>query len=321
MSSPDVVQVPDAMRRELSPTADGPAWLARLPELVDRARTRWGLRLGEPFESGVAAWTAPARTRHGEDAVVKIVFPHAEAAHEATALALWSGRGGAELLDHDADAWTLLLRRHRPGHGLEEDRPLLEQRPEARLDVAAELLGRLHAAPVAELSQAVTALTTCATTAAELVRERSQRHGPALGADPGLLAAAAELWEELPATARSTVVVHGDLNPGNLVADDATGTRTWVAIDPKPMVGDPDFDPWPLLSQVAEPFRAESPVALLRGRTRVVCAAAGLDPGRVAAWAMARAAESALWRAAEQGDRTGALAELDQARIWSRLAV
>jgi streptomycin 6-kinase len=87
------------------------------------------------------------------------------------------------------------------------------------------------------------------------------------------------------------------------------------------MVGDPAFDPWPLLTQVAEPFREESPTGVLRARSRVVCAAAGLDPSRVAAWAMARSVESALWRAAELGDRTHSLEELSEARTWSRLAV
>ncbi|GAA4286389.1 aminoglycoside phosphotransferase family protein [Georgenia daeguensis] len=318
---PGPVTVPDALAREVGSTDDGAAWLTRLPGLVDRARTRWGLRLGEPFPNGAAAWTAPARTRDGEDAVVKIVFPHEEAAGEATALRLWSARGGPQLLDHDPETWTLLLRRARPGHGLEEDRELLERRPEDRLAVAGELLGLLHAAPLPPSADGLATVASYAERLAGLVRERAQRHGRTLGADPGLVAEAAALLEDLPATAGSAVVVHGDLNPGNLLADDATGARTWVAIDPKPMVGDPAFDPWPLLTQVGEPFREESPAGLLRSRSRLVCAAAGLDPSRVAAWAMARTVESALWRAAEQGDRTRAVEELSQGRTWSRLAV
>ncbi|PFG38262.1 streptomycin 6-kinase [Georgenia soli] len=322
-SGPEPVTVPPGLGRQVGSTDDGAAWLRRLPALVDRARTRWGLRLGEPFPSGVAGWTAPARTRDGEDAVVKIVFPHDEAAGEPAALRLWSGRGGPELLDHDAEAWTLLLRRVRPGHGLEQDRALLERRVEDRLAVAGELLGHLHAATpgAAGAADGLAPLTAYAERLAVLVRERAQRHGAALGADPGLVAEAAALLEELPATAGSAVVLHGDYNPGNLLADDSTGTRTWVAIDPKPMLGDPAFDPWPLLTQVGDPFREASAAGVLRARSRIVCAAAGLDASRVAAWAMARAVESALWRAAEQRDRTAAVEELAQARIWSRLAV
>ena len=383
-AGPEDVTVPDGLRQDVGAAADGEAWLRRLPALVDRARTRWGLRLDAPFPSGRAAWTAPARTRDGEDAVVKIVFPHAEAAGEAAALRAWTGTGAAaELLDHDGEAWTLLLRRCRPGHGLEEDRALREQRVEGRLQLAGELLGQLHAAglpastatgvavvpaqpgdavepdesslaimlglangavmlgqpggtapgdatgavmpgePGAAVEPCGTAIAHLATTAAanaELLRERTHRHAATLEADPGLLGEAAGLLEDLPGTASRTVLLHGDYNPGNLLADDDGARRRWVTIDPKPALGDPAFDPWPLLSQVGEPFAEDNPGGVLRVRLRALCAAAGLEPDRVAAWSMARACESALWRMAVGGDRDGALEELAQARTWARLA-
>ncbi|GAA4422529.1 aminoglycoside phosphotransferase family protein [Georgenia halophila] len=316
-----VPTIPDALARQVGSAADGAAWLERLPHLVEGARERWGLTLGDPFPSGAAGWTAPARTADGADVVVKIVFPHDEAVGEAIALRLWCGNGGPELLDHDAEAWTLLLRHLRPGHGIEEDPALLEARVENRLEIAGELLGRLQGASSDGLE--LVRLADYTTNLADILRDRTQRHGPSLGADRGLLVEAANLLEELPTeyTASGASLVHGDFNPGNILADDATGTRTWVAIDPKPMVGDPAYDPAPLVSQVADPFRQEDAVTLLRTRTRVVGGASGLDPARVAAWAMARAAESALWRADQLGDREGALAELDQAHLWSRLAV
>ncbi|TRW46227.1 aminoglycoside phosphotransferase family protein [Georgenia yuyongxinii] len=314
---PEAVPVPDALRRGAATTPDGAAWLTRLPALVDRARTRWGLRLERPFEPGTTAWTAPARTRDGADAVVKIVLPHAEAAGEAAALRAWAGQGAVELLDHDTEDWTLLLRRARPGHGLEEDRLLAERPAPARLDIAGELLARLHDAP--HPADGVAALASLVAPWAELLRDRAARLAGPLELDTGLVAEAAGLLEELPGSAARTVLVHGDLNPGNiLAADDGTG-RTWLAIDPKPALGDPACDPWPLLTQVGAPFTDDNPPATLRTHTRVLCAAAGLEADRVAAWALARSCESALWRAAVQGDRDGALAELAQARTWARM--
>jgi streptomycin 6-kinase len=52
------------------------------------------------------------------------------------------------------------------------------------------------------------------------------------------------LLRELPPTAGRRVLLHGDFNPGNVLAG---RTGTWVAIDPKPMIGDPAYDLWPLL--------------------------------------------------------------------------
>lgn len=314
---PETVPVPAALRRGVRATADGATWLTRLPALVDRARTRWGLRLEDPFQSGTTAWTAPARTREGGDAVVKIVLPHPEAAGEAAALRAWAGQGAVELLDHDAEAWTLLLRRARPGHGLEEDPVLAERRPSTRLDLAGELLARLHDTP--HPADGVAALASLVRPWAELLRERAARLAAPLDLDTGLVAEAAGLLEELPGSAARTVLVHGDLNPGNVLAADDGAGRTWLAIDPKPALGDPAYDPWPLLTQVGAPFAESDPTATLRAHTRVLCAAAGLEPDRVAAWALARSCESALWEAAVHGDRDGALDELAQARAWARL--
>jgi streptomycin 6-kinase len=311
------VPVPAALG-ELGGTAAGRTWLRELPRLVDEARTRWGLRLGAPFTAGRTAWTAPARTRRGEDAVVKVVLPHVEAAGEADALELWAGGAAAELFDHDG--WTLLLRRCRPGHAIEEDPRLREERVEVRLEAAASVLARLQVDPPSNRPDTIRDLGAVTPDLAARLRERTQRHGADLKADAGLLAEAADLLDHLPGGATRATLLHGDLNPGNLLADDDGAARRWVAIDPKPLVGDPAYDPWPLLAQTADPFREPSPASELRTRTRLVCAVAGLDRDRVAAWALARTCESAFWRAAELGDRAGALAELEQARVWSRLA-
>ena len=118
----------------------------------------------------------------------------------------------------------------------------------------------------------------------------------------------------LPGSCGTGVVVHGDLNPGNVLRSAGAG---WLAIDPKPLLGDPAFDPWPLLEQVDDPFRSADPCAVLTGRTRVVAHELDLDPGRIAAWGLARSVESALWAWAELGDVAGARASLARAATWS----
>lgn len=309
------VPVPSALSEGLGRSDAGRQWLSRLPALAAEACERWSLDLGDPFPDGRSAWTVPGRRRDAE-VVLKIGFPHVEGQGEAAALVQWQGHGAAEVLEHDEDTWALLLRRYRPGHALGEDPGILEGRPEEGLETAAVVLRSLHAvAP----DDAVAALSGRLPGLAAGLRERATELGPAVGADPGLVAAAAELLEVLPASAARTVLLHGDLNPGNLLAHDHAGTRSWVVIDPKPEVGDPAYDPWPLLSQLHDPFDQESPTADLRSRTRLVAGLLDVDADRVAAWAFARACESALWRAAELGDRTGARSELAQARVWARL--
>ena len=61
--------VPSRLRHVHSDTDGGQEWLDSIPALVARAVDRWHLVLGQPFEDGMAAWTAPATTVAGDDVV------------------------------------------------------------------------------------------------------------------------------------------------------------------------------------------------------------------------------------------------------------
>lgn len=130
------ITVPAGLRDAVVDDDGGAEWLDSISDRVARAVQRWGLELGEPFEGGVAAWTAPATTAAGADVVLKLSYPHREARDEAAALAAWRGAGAVDLLGADADDWALLLRRLRPGSSLRDAHlPIADH-----LAVGAELL-------------------------------------------------------------------------------------------------------------------------------------------------------------------------------------
>jgi len=327
------VEISAELRSNAAALPEGAAWLAELPTIRARLTARWGLVVGPPFTAGVAAWTAPARTGTGDDVVLKISLPHPEARDEAAALRYWDGLGAVRLLEHAPLDWGLLLERCTPGTSLaDDDAPWRE-----RLVAGARVLAALAA--VAALAApgdarnvdardpsgpgsgaAVAAMLTTCDRGADALEETAAHCRSAaapLAVDPGVVARAAALLRELPRSAERVVVVHGDLNPGNVLRT-TRGSATWLAIDPKPLVGDPAFDPWPLLSQVDDPFALPDPVAALRDRTAVVAAESGLDAGRIAAWGLARAVQSAFWDA-KRGRWAQAQAELDRARTWAAL--
>lgn len=119
---------------------------------------------------------------------------------------------------------------------------------------------------------------------------------------PRLVAELADRWQVrtgppfttgtswLPRTATRTVLVHGDANPDNLLA---AHRGPWLAIDAKPMLGDPAYDAHPLLAQLT-PAPAGSPVTLA-GRYRTFADLVGLPAERLLRWALARTVEGALW--------------------------
>ncbi len=321
--APVELVIPAALRESAGRTAEGAAWLRDVPVLVGAAARRWELTLGEPFGSGTAAWTAPARSASGLDGVLKVVFPHDEARDEALALRAWGGRGAARLVADDRPGWCLLLERVRPGQPMSGAPEPVEDLLLAAAHVHATLtevppVGDTTRPGWDELLARVPSMAGVCARWADLIEERAGRAaGLVVGLDRGLVRQAVALLRELPTTAAGQVVAHGDLNPGNLLRGPH---GTWLAIDPKPLGGDPAYDLWPLLSQLGDPFRLDDPAPVLGARTVLVAGAAGLDPARVAAWATAREVEEALWEWDVAGDAAGAATVLARARVWARVA-
>lgn len=97
------------------------------------------------------------------------------------------------------------------------------------------------------------------------------------------------------------MVLHGDLHHGNVLDG---GERGWLAIDPKPLHGDPGFD---VANVLCNP---DAGVALAPGRldrtVGVIAAETGMSEHRILTWALAWGGLSAVWSEADGGDATAA---------------
>jgi len=270
---------------EIGRTEAGRAWLASVPGIVADLEDRWDVKTGSPYRGGSAAWVAPATRADGSRAVLKVTWPHREARHEHTGLAHWNGDGAVRLLEADPERYALLVERCEPGTelsagGLDVD---------AALSVGGQLLRHLWSRePAAACDLEEVGVVTGQW--AGLVRERMERFRPPF--DAGLVEAGAGLLESLPATASRRVVVHGDFNPGNILAAER---EPWLAIDAKPMVGDPGYDPMPLVLQVGVQHEGVLPDAEIDRRYRLISDLVAEPVERLLAWTLARSVESALW--------------------------
>ncbi|WP_144804527.1 aminoglycoside phosphotransferase family protein [Curtobacterium sp. BH-2-1-1] len=300
-------------------------WRATVPQRLRRALDRWQLTPGRPIDGGSVSHVLDVTTADGRSAVLKLSFPHREAEHEAAALRRWDGHGAVRLLDVDADdPFVFLLERCVPGVRLvdRDDLPAAE-----RLTIAATLLTGLwdrggpsepsgSSSPSSPSSPSGPFERVADVTAewADLVEERARRFAP--GFDEGLVRRAAELLRVLPGSARRYVVVHGDANPGNVLAAERS---PWLVIDPKPMIGDPAYDLSPLVVQVDDPFRHGDPVRVLGERLALLADVTGEPTERIAAWCTARLVEAALWSASRGAPADGADA-MSRAALTDRLA-
>lgn len=257
---------------------EDPAWLAALPELVAACASRWGLRLEEPFESAHAL-VAPA----GE-VVLKLNAPsHRDADHEADALAHWAGAGAVRLVERDDARRALLLERCRPGTPL-RDSPADEAR------VLAELLPRLWGA--VEPGQPFGLLAEEAARWLEQVPRAWELGGRPFERE--LVEVALATFESVDRSA--SALVNQDLHGGNVLR---AGREPWLAIDPKPLVGERE-------ANAVGPLRN---AAFDGGRSAVrrvldAFAAHGLDRERARAWGVAHALAWGWRGAAEWSQRS-----------------
>ncbi len=207
-------------------------WLADLPGLVARIAADWQIEVDDPFlPGGATAWVAPARDDAGKDLVLKVCWPHPEAVHEADGLRAWGGAGAIRLYRADelAEATVLLLERCRPGTQLRASPP------EEHDLVIADLLRRLWMEP--PTGHRFRPLSEMCDYWADRYEQRSPSERSCLEAP--LAREGIRLLRELPRDGGDAVLLHTDLHAGNVLAAER---EPWLAIDPKPYVGDPNYD-------------------------------------------------------------------------------
>ena len=232
-----------------------PADLVPLEAVAREVAAEWGVELGEPFALARYSYVAAA----GDDAVLKVTPPEDdESDEEAEALELWAGEGAVRLLRRDRSRRALLVERARPGDDIAE----LAEEEATQLAVATGLtLWRAAGMPFRWIGDHVPRWLDNA-------------------AGHELLPLARELYASLEVG--RTTLVHGDFHHHNILHS----ARGPVAIDPKPMLGEPEYDiPSFLWNPI--PYRMRLDVT---ERRLAAFAAAGLDEQRMRMWAVIRGA-------------------------------
>jgi streptomycin 6-kinase len=221
------------------------------------------------------------RTEAGRPAVLKL----GAAPHEHLVLQRWHGAGAVLMLRADPARGALLLERL-------QAQDLCEHWDLDACEIVAGLYPRLHVPALPQLPRLSDVAEGWARRLAVLPRSAPVPHR--------LVEQAAALARDFAAddgTSRTTI--HGDLHYGHVLA----GYREdWLAIAPRPLAGDPHYEPGPLVwgrwDDVTSSWNVRTAI---RQRLGTVVEAAGLDEDRARDWVVLRQVAEAV-RALDDAD-------------------
>ena len=278
---PPPFAIPPGLEEQRALGAEWSGWLDRLPALVRTVLDGWELdRDGAEVWHGFASVVLPVRTTADRPAALKVTFDgDEESLHESLALQHWAGDGAVRLLRADPSRRALLLERlHR------EDLSSLWD-VEA-CEVVGSLYDRLHRPALPQLRTV--------TSYVDQWLDALAAAGPDVPLPRRMVQQALSLGRDLVGDPASTgTLVHGDLHYANVLA----GNREpWLVIDPKPMSGDPHYEPAPMLwNRWDEVVESGDVRAAIRRRFHALVDAAGLDEDRARDWVVVRLVLNAHW--------------------------
>ncbi|RSM85943.1 aminoglycoside phosphotransferase [Kibdelosporangium aridum] len=248
--------------------AKAEGWLAEVPAVAARLATRWGLVLGDLFDSGASSVVMRCQWPDGTPAILKFSPDKALLTKQVEMLRLFAPSGRVpNVLATDAETGATVLEEVLPG-------TMAEDMPQTSLPQQwGELLAALHAvAPPAQWPLDLRGRFD--ESFARIGRRLSE---PVIGAriDQATWQRAIQRCDTLLDTQDRVVLLHGDLHLGNAL--DGGPSRGLVAIDPKACIGDPCFD-------AVDYVVAGAGLEGVEARCERVATACGLDGDRLYAW-------------------------------------
>ncbi len=260
----------------------GAAWLAMLPDLLNRYTERWSLVLDDPFDLSFN-YVAPAQRDDGSRVVLKLGVPNRELRGEIDALRWYDGKGAVRLLEADPDAGVFLLERVQPGQ------PIVDWQDEKATHTAAMVMQNLWR-PLPAVHPF------------RHVREWADGFGRMPNRNifgKHVVDDAERILRELEADTTETVLLHGDLHHWNVLTADCT---TAIAIDPKGVEGDPAYEVGAFLRNPAgHVHKWKNLPKIMARRIAIFSEMLGFERERLAAYGFAQAVLSAWWTVEDNG--------------------
>jgi streptomycin 6-kinase len=251
-----------------------------MERVLDRLRAKaaeWNVTLEEIRETATSLLGFGVR---GDARVVlKVTKQECDESHSGKVLRAFAGDGTVRI--YESETGAVLLERLEPG----EDLVSLVKRgeDEAATHILAQVMAKLahHEAP-AECP----AVGDWGRGFDRYLSSGDQR------IPRDLVHEAIELFQDLVSTQCTTMLLHGDLQHYNVLFDRHRG---WVAVDPKGVVGELEYEIGAILRNPVELHEYYSTPEIIHRRLRTLTDALSLNYSRALKWSFAQAVLSAIW--------------------------
>jgi streptomycin 6-kinase len=250
---------------------------------LDACAQQWGVAVGATWETESSLL---AHGHRGRQAVVlKVVKREGDEWRSGEVLSAFDGRGAIHVYEHIPGA--MLLERLDPGESL-IGYPATGRDDEA-VTIIAGVIGAMDPTTVPRW---------CPT-----LRDWGHAFDWYAGSGDSqipdaLVTRAALMFDRLAGSQRNTRLLHGDLQHSNILFD---RDRGWLAIDPKGVVGEVEYEVAAALRNPRESPEIVGDRTVIERRIDGYCSQLGLDRDRVRDWAFANAVLSMIWSVQDEG--------------------
>jgi streptomycin 6-kinase len=274
----------------------GKHWIANLPRIANELADDWKLNHIVPVDNMTFNYVAKASTGSNQPVILKISCDEQSISNEIQALKYFGSSGSIQLIALNEKYHALLLQQALPGTTLKSIYP---SQVEYVMDSYINTMKKLHVKRLSNnhnyrhISDWLMAIDN-------LKDHSCPSH---------LIKKAITLKNELLSSMTTEIFLHGDLHHDNILKD---GDH-WLAIDPKGIVGEPEFEIAAFdFMYVNELANMDDVKNIFEERVNMLARKANLNPQRMKDWVFVRLILMAAWHVEDNGDPSWAikLAEL-----------
>jgi streptomycin 6-kinase len=264
----------------------GKLWIFSLPYIINELATHWKLNNITPMDNMTFNYVAKATTNTNVPVVLKVGCDAKSISSEIQALKHFAGGGSIQLIGHNDKYDALLLQQAVPGTTLKS---LYPSQIEYVMDCYIDTVRKLHNKSLSNVGNYCHISDWL-----RAIDNLTDKNCPSY-----LVKKAVALKNVLLATMTANMFLHGDLHHDNIIKD----RNNWLAIDPKGIVGEPEFEMAAFdFMDIDEMVNMSEVKNIFEARVYLLAEKAKLNLQRIKDWVFVRLILMAAWHIEDNGN-------------------